>query len=128
MFEGYQPPRIRLRDWRITKNLSVTELAKLTELNPLTIYRLESGDHKKAQPRTAQKLADALGISVFDLTVARYRMLNEGTALNVGAITLGTAATTPASLEGMAAGVGTFSGRFSASLRGFAGNHRFHRK
>ncbi len=67
MFADYEPPRIRLREWRTVKNITACELAKAVGMNPATIWRLENGYHKRARTTTAKRLADALGISVFDL-------------------------------------------------------------
>ncbi len=67
MFANYEPPRTHLRAWRTVKNLTMYELAEKAGLNPATVWRLETSFTNRPRPATARKLADALGITVFDL-------------------------------------------------------------
>ena len=53
-----------LRDERV---LSLRDLEELSGVSANTIYRLESGRHKQAHPRTIRKLAKALGVEPNEL-------------------------------------------------------------
>ncbi len=55
----------RLREQRV---LSLTDLAQITGVNRVTINRIENGK-QKPMPRTIRKLAEALRVSVEELTL-----------------------------------------------------------
>jgi len=56
----------RLRQLRIERMLSQSELAKIAGTTQATISGLERGE-RMAQPRTVRKLADALGVEPREL-------------------------------------------------------------
>jgi transcriptional regulator with XRE-family HTH domain len=56
----------RLRQLRIERMLSQSELAKIAGTTQATISGFERGE-RMAQPRTARKLADALGVEPREL-------------------------------------------------------------
>ena len=58
----------RLKTLRDEKVLSLRDLGELSGVSANTIWRLESGNHKQAHPRTIRKLANALGVEPNDLT------------------------------------------------------------
>ncbi len=58
---------IRLRQIREDGAYSLRELSELSGISANTIYRLESGRHKQAHPRTIRKLAEALGVEPNEL-------------------------------------------------------------
>ena len=57
-----------LRDERV---LSLRDLEELSGVSANTIWRLESGMHKQAHPRTIRKLAQALGVEPTELRKGR---------------------------------------------------------
>jgi transcriptional regulator with XRE-family HTH domain len=57
-----------LRDERV---LSLRDLEELSGVSANTIWRLESGMHKQAHPRTIRKLANALGVEPSELRKER---------------------------------------------------------
>lgn len=54
----------KLREQRV---LSLTDLAQKSGVNRITIHRIENGK-QKAMPRTLRKLAEALQVSVEELS------------------------------------------------------------
>jgi transcriptional regulator with XRE-family HTH domain len=60
-----------LKRLRQQQALSLTDLAELAGVNRVTIHRIENGK-AKAMPRTIRKLAQALKVSVVELTVAEH--------------------------------------------------------
>jgi transcriptional regulator with XRE-family HTH domain len=58
----------KLRDERV---LSLRDLEELSGVSANTIWRLESGMHKQAHPRTIRKLAQALGVEPTELRKGR---------------------------------------------------------
>ncbi len=57
----------RLKALRDEKVLSLRDLGELSGVSANTIWRLESGLHKQAHPRTIRKLATALGVEATEL-------------------------------------------------------------
>ena len=57
----------KLKTLRDEKVLSLRDLEELSGVSGNTIWRLESGMHKQAHPRTIRKLANALGIEPSEL-------------------------------------------------------------
>ena len=60
----------KLKALRDEKVLSLRDLEELSGVSANTIYRLESGRHKQAHPRTIRKLAAALGVQPNELRKA----------------------------------------------------------
>jgi len=60
----------RLREQRV---LSLTDLARISGVNRITINRVENGK-QKPMPRTIRKLAEALGVKAEELTVNQPRL------------------------------------------------------
>ena len=58
-----------LRRLRERQALSLTDLAKMSGVNRITIHRIENGK-QKPMPRTIRKLAEALQVKVEQLTSA----------------------------------------------------------
>lgn len=58
-----------LKELRLNRGLSVSALAKLAELSPSTIRRIERDDTFKVRTDTAGDLATALGLPVTDIFV-----------------------------------------------------------
>ncbi len=56
----------RLKQLRIKKGLSQARLAASAELDPSTVNQIERGA-REASPSTLRKLADALGVSLYEL-------------------------------------------------------------
>jgi len=52
---------VRLKELREDRALSMRELAELSGVRHMTIYRIEHGQHQ-AMPRTIRRLAEALGV------------------------------------------------------------------
>jgi len=63
-----------LRELRYRRALSLTDLAQRTGVSRVTINRIENL-RQKPMPRTIRKLAEALNVSVEDLTSDQYRLL-----------------------------------------------------
>ena len=61
----------KLKALRDEKVLSLRDLEELSGVSANTIWRLESGMHKQAHPRTIRKLAIALGVEPSDLRKGR---------------------------------------------------------
>ena len=57
----------RFRELRTGRGLSIRKLAQEAGVSTETIYSLEHGRRGLIWPRTAKKLADALGVEVRDL-------------------------------------------------------------
>lgn len=57
----------KLRRLRRGNGLTQTELAKKTGLNQSTIAMIENGARENPHPKTLTKLAEALGVTAFDL-------------------------------------------------------------
>jgi DNA-binding XRE family transcriptional regulator len=55
----------RLREWRLSRGLTQKELSEQAKVSEYTIIRVEKGE--KMRPGTARKLAETLGMSVYDL-------------------------------------------------------------
>ncbi len=55
-----------LEKLREQRDLSLTHLAQITDVNRVTINRIENGK-QKAMPRTLRKLAEALQVRVEEL-------------------------------------------------------------
>ena len=60
----------KLRGQRV---LSLTDLAEKSGVNRITIHRIENGK-QKAMPRTLRKLAEALQVSVEELTTGQGKV------------------------------------------------------
>jgi DNA-binding Xre family transcriptional regulator len=60
--EAQERQRRPLRACRKSAYLSVRDLAKLAQVNPATIWRLESGRTKEVHPSTARRIAQVLGV------------------------------------------------------------------
>jgi transcriptional regulator with XRE-family HTH domain len=58
----------RFKEFRTGRGLSIRKLAEEAEVSTETIYSLEHGRREFIWPRTAKKLADALGVEPQDLT------------------------------------------------------------
>ena len=56
----------QLKRWRETRGLSQTKLAARADVNPATVNQIEGGK-RTASPATLHKLADALGVSLYEL-------------------------------------------------------------
>lgn len=56
----------RLREIRLDKGLSVTDLSRLSNVTRQTIHRLEAEEEDTANSKTLKALADALGVKVTD--------------------------------------------------------------
>lgn len=54
----------KLKEIRESKDLSISELSRLSNISRQTIYRLESGEDKVVNSKTLKALADALGVSM----------------------------------------------------------------
>lgn len=63
------PVEIRLKQVRESRELSQYELAKLTEMSPQNIQKLEQGRAKGIQFDTLEKLCEALNCEIQDLLV-----------------------------------------------------------
>ena len=59
---------------RAKRALSLSDLSRLTKLSPVTINRVENGK-QKPMPRTIRKLAEALGVSVEEITSDQIKLL-----------------------------------------------------
>lgn len=57
----------RIRKLRQEQALSLSDLAELTKLSRVTINRIENGK-QNPMPRTIRRLAQALGVSIQELT------------------------------------------------------------
>lgn len=57
----------RLEKARQKKKITRNRLAKLSQVEHATIYRVESGQQKGITPDTAEKLADVLDITASEL-------------------------------------------------------------
>ena len=57
----------RFKELRTGRGLSIRKLAEEAGVSTETIYSLEHGRREFIWPRTAKKLADALGVKVQDL-------------------------------------------------------------
>lgn len=64
----------RLREQRV---LSLSDLARISGVNRITINRIENGKQNPI-PRTIRKLAKALGVSPEDLTSGQKPSYTEG--------------------------------------------------
>lgn len=58
----------RIRELRTARGLSIRKLAEEAQVSTETIYSLEHGRREFIWPRTARKLAEALGVRPDDLT------------------------------------------------------------
>jgi len=56
----------RLRDIREQKAMSISELARASNVSRQTIYRLENEEEETANSKTLKALAAALNVSVLD--------------------------------------------------------------
>jgi transcriptional regulator with XRE-family HTH domain len=56
---------LRLREWREASGETQVSLAEISGVSEFTIIRSEHGE--SLRPSTAKKLAEAMGIEVFDL-------------------------------------------------------------
>lgn len=68
------PKIISLKSSRMKKGLSVRQLAKAADVNPVTISKIENGISKPT-PSTAKKICDAIGVSfdeLFELTSEKH--------------------------------------------------------
>jgi transcriptional regulator with XRE-family HTH domain len=61
----------KLKTLRDEKVLSLRDLEELSGVSANTIWRLESGMHRQAHPRTIRKLASALGVEPGELRKGR---------------------------------------------------------
>jgi len=66
-------PELRIKEWREKRRLSQRDLAKRAGLSPMTVYRLETGQHHP-QTDTLELLAKALGVSI-RLLFAKERLV-----------------------------------------------------
>jgi len=58
----------KIRRFRISKDISMNRLAKMTGLNPIHIMRIETEQGNNPMPSTLKKIAEALNISISDIT------------------------------------------------------------
>ncbi len=58
----------RIRELRTARGLSIRKLAEEAQVSTETIYSLEHGRREFIWPRTARKLAEALGVRPDELT------------------------------------------------------------
>jgi len=65
----------RVKQLRIRKALSLSDLSQMTHLSRVTINRIENGK-QKPMPRTLRRLAAALGVQVEELTVEQPRLFD----------------------------------------------------
>ena len=56
----------RLKQIRESKEISVSELARMSNVTRQTIHRLENEDDNTANTKTLKSLAEALGVKVVD--------------------------------------------------------------
>ena len=56
----------KLRDIREQKAMSISELARASNVSRQTIYRLENEEEETANSKTLKALATALNVSVLD--------------------------------------------------------------
>lgn len=56
----------KLKEIRLSKNLSLSELARISKVTRQTIHRLENEKDDNANSKTLKSLADALGVKVTD--------------------------------------------------------------
>lgn len=59
----------RLKEIRLSKKLSLSELARISKVTRQTIHRLETEKDDNANSKTLKSLADALGVKVTDFFV-----------------------------------------------------------
>lgn len=64
-----------LKMLRQRRALSLSDLALLSQVSRVTINRIENGKQKPS-PRTIRKLAEALQVSVEDLTSGQGRLID----------------------------------------------------
>ena len=57
-----------IRKYRLKKEMSQDRLSKLADVAFHTIVKIESGDTPNPTIETVRKIADALGVSIDDLT------------------------------------------------------------
>jgi transcriptional regulator with XRE-family HTH domain len=57
----------RCRELRVARGMSIRKLAEVAGVSTETIYSLEHGRRDFIWPKTAKKLADALGVRPEDL-------------------------------------------------------------
>jgi transcriptional regulator with XRE-family HTH domain len=65
----------KVKKLREQRALSLSDLAQITGLSRVTINRIENGK-QKPMPRTIRKLANALGVTVEELTSEQASFLN----------------------------------------------------
>lgn len=65
----------KVKKLREQRALSLSDLAQITGLSRVTINRIENGK-QKPMPRTIRKLANALGVTVEELTSEQANFLN----------------------------------------------------
>lgn len=56
-----------LRDIRVKKGISISELARRSGLCRSTIYKIEAGDKQARTTRTLEKIAQALGVPISEI-------------------------------------------------------------
>lgn len=57
----------RLRETRLAKGVSLSELARKSGVCRATLYKIENGNAEARTTRTLQKIAQALGVHVTDI-------------------------------------------------------------
>lgn len=60
----------RLKEIRLEKGLSVSELSRMSNVTRQTIHRLEAEEEDTANSKTLKALADAMGVKVTDFFMA----------------------------------------------------------
>ena len=65
----------KIKKLREQRALSLSDLAQITGLSRVTINRIENGK-QRPMPRTIRKLANALGVTVEELTSEQASFIN----------------------------------------------------
>lgn len=69
MLAAMQPLGEKLKELRKDRLLSQRDLARLANVSPATILKIEQGNAKRPHPGTLRKLADALEVEPKELRV-----------------------------------------------------------
>lgn len=57
----------RIREIRMSKGMTQTDLAKKAEITRVTLWRLETGEDYDPSVNTLKRIADALNVTLSDL-------------------------------------------------------------
>ena len=57
----------KLKEVREAQGISVSELARISDVSRMTIWKLENGTPQSPTVRTLQKIADALRVPIHEL-------------------------------------------------------------